>query len=325
VEVFLTVLIIFLVLAVLGVLFFLFHRLRQLESSMRGEEILQRLELHKGELGANLRSLDERLHSVTTEIGGVKEVTGQLQEFQSSLKSQKLRGNVGEMVLEDLLHQVLPQTAFERQFTFKNGARVDAVVKTRQGFIPIDSKFPVEDFQKFVGEKDEAARAGIWKTFVRNVKQKMDETAGYILPEEGTVPFALMYIPFEPIFQEVVADAELMRYTLEKRVFFTSPQTFLVTIQSILLGLQRERFAEQAEDLLKMLHAVAKDALDFDELLRRAASQLADAKANMDRLVNSFAGLLGKLNRLRDLEAKPKAGKTEVRSQEPGDGNSESE
>lgn len=305
-EIFLTVLVIFLVLAVLGVLIFLFQHLRQLESSLRGEEILQRLELHKGELGASLRSLDERLHSVTTEIGGVKEVTNQLQEFQASLRSQKLRGNVGEMVLEDLLHQVLPQTAYERQFTFQTGARVDALIKTRQGSISVDSKFPVEDFQKFAAEKDEAVRASIWKTFVRNVKQKMDETAGYILPQEGTVPFALMYIPFEPIFQEVVSDAELMRYTLEKRVFFTSPQTFLVTIQSILLGLQRERFADQAEDILKMLHAVAKDALDFDELLRRASSQLSDAKVNMDRLLNSFSALLGKLNQLKDLEAKPK-------------------
>lgn len=305
-EIFLTVLIVFLVLAVLGVLIFLFQHLRQLESSLRGEEILQRLELHKGELGASLRSLDERLHSVTTEIGGVKEVTNQLQEFQASLRSQKLRGNVGEMVLEDLLHQVLPQAAYERQFTFQTGARVDALIKTRQGSIPVDSKFPVEDFQKFAAEKDEAVRASIWKTFVRNVKQKMDETAGYILPQEGTVPFALMYIPFEPIFQEVVSDGELMRYTLEKRVFFTSPQTFLVTIQSILLGLQRERFADQAEDILKMLHAVAKDALDFDELLRRASSQLSDAKANMDRLLNSFSALLGKLNQLKDLEAKPK-------------------
>jgi len=306
VEIFLAILIVFLVLAVLGVLIFLFQHLRQLESSLRGEEILQRLELHKGELGASLRSLDERLHSVTTEIGGVKEVTNQLQEFQASLRSQKLRGNVGEMVLEDLLHQVLPQAAYERQFTFQTGARVDALIKTRQGSIPVDSKFPVEDFQKFAAEKDEAARASIWKTFVRNVKQKMDETAGYILPQEGTVPFALMYIPFEPIFQEVVSDGELMRYTLEKRVFFTSPQTFLVTIQSILLGLQRERFADQAEDILKMLHAVAKDALDFDELLRRASSQLSDAKANMDRLLNSFSALLGKLNQLKDLEAKPK-------------------
>ncbi|MEX0587219.1 MAG: DNA recombination protein RmuC [Patescibacteria group bacterium] len=305
-DIFTLILFLVLILAVGIGFYFLFQKVSGLSTVLKGEDILQRLELHKGELGANLRSLDERLHSVTTEIGGVKEVTNQLQEFQASLRSQKLRGNVGEMILEDLLHQVLPQGAYERQYSFQTGARVDALLKTRQGFIPIDSKFPVEDFQKFAAEKDEAARAGFWKTFVRNVKQKMDETAGYILPQEGTVPFALMYIPFEPIFQEVVSDDELMRYTLEKKVFFTSPQTFFVMINLVLLGLQRERFADQADDILKMLHAVAKDALDFDELLRRAATQLADAKANMDRLLNSFSVLLAKLNQLKDLEAKPR-------------------
>src|SRR3989344_1564619 len=214
---FLTALTLGAILFVALVLIYLLQKVSQLSSLLKGDEILQRLENQRGELGANLRSLDERLHSITTEVGGVKEVTGQLRDFQASLKSQKLRGNVGEMVLEDLLHQVLPSGAYERQFTFQTGARVDALIKTRQGSIPVDSKFPVEDFQKFAAEKDEAGRASIWKTFVRNVKQKMDETAGYILPQEGTVPFALMYIPFEPIFQEVVSDGELMRYTLEKR------------------------------------------------------------------------------------------------------------
>lgn len=290
--------------------FFLFQKITNLTTAIRGEEILQRLELHKGELGGNLKLMEERLHAITTEIGGMKEVTNQLQEFQSSLKSQKLRGNVGEMVLEDLLHQVLPQSAYQTQFTFANGKRVDAVVKTRQGTIPIDSKFPVEKFQAFVAAKNEEEKASVWRAFVRDVKLRMDETAGYIRPEEGTVPFALMYIPYEPIFQEVVSDEELLRYTLEKRVFFTSPQTFLVTIQSILLGLQRERFAEQAEDILRTLHAVAKDASDFDGLLRRAATQMSDAKNNMDRLVAGFSTLLGKLEQLRDLEAKPKERQT---------------
>ena len=295
-----------LILVVVAGFIFLFQKISSLTAVLKGEEILQRLELHKGELGANLRSMEERLHSITTEIGGVKEVTTQLQEFQASLKSQKLRGNVGEMILEDLLHQVLPQSAYEVQFTFQNGRRVDAVIKTRQGLIPIDSKFPVEKFQSFVAAKSEEEKSSVWRAFARDVKTRMDETASYILPEEGTVPFALMYIPFEPVFQEVVSDPELLRYTLEKRVFFTSPQTFLVTIQSILLGLQRERFAEQAEEILQTLHAVAKDATNFDELLHRSASQLTDAKTNMDRLVSGFGALLTKLEQLRDLESKPR-------------------
>lgn len=308
-EVIFTILAVFLILVVLGVLFFLFRRLRQLEISLRGEEILQRLELHKGELGANLRSLDERLHTVTTEIGGVKEVTAQLQDFQKSLKSQKERGNVGEMVLEDLLHQILPADAYQMQFSLRIGDRdktVDAVVKTRQGFIPVDSKFPVEGFQAWVSAP-EPEKESKWREFVRGVKKRMDETAVYIASDQGTTPFALMYIPFEPIFQEVVSDPELMRYTLTKRVYFSSPQTFFVIIKIILLGLQRERFAEQAGEILSMLHAVTTDAVSFESILKTASSHVSDAKNKMDEVVNKFSQLLGKLEQLKDLEAKPRS------------------
>lgn len=287
--------------------FFLFQKINQLTTFLKGEEILQRLELHKGELGANLKSLDERLHTVTREIGGVKEVTTQLQEFQASLRSQKLRGNVGEAILRDLLQQVLPRERYETQFTFRNGKRVDAIIKTSGGLkVPVDSKFPVENFQTFTSAKGESEKASAWRVFVRDVKKRMDETAEYILPEEGTVPFALMYIPFEPIFQEVVADSELWSYALGKRVYFTSPQTFWVTLQFLAFTLKREQFAEQAEELIKLIHAVSKDAGEFDVLLQRAASQMSVAKNNMDKLIGVFSSLLGKLERLEGLDSRPK-------------------
>ncbi len=304
-----------LLLAIAAGFYLLFQKIGGLSSALKGEEILQRLELHKGELGANLRSLDERLHTVTTEIGGVKEVTAQLQDFQHSLKSQKERGNVGEMVLEDLLHQILPADAYQMQFSLRIEDRdktVDAVIKTRQGLIPIDSKFPVEGFQTWVSSP-EAEKESRWREFARGVKKRMDETAVYIAPDQGTTPFALMYIPFEPIFHEVVSDSDLMRYTLTKRVYFTSPQTFFVMIRIILLGLQRERFAEQAGEILNMLHAVTSDALSFETVLKTASSHVSDAKNKMDDVVNKFSQILGKLEQLKDLETtrKPKDGKTQ--------------
>lgn len=291
-----------------GGFYLLSRKIDQSSRALKGEDILQRMELHKGELGAGLRSLDERLHAVTTEIGGVKEVTGQLQEFQASLKSQKERGNVGEMVLEDLLHQVLPSDAYQMQFSLRIGDRdktVDAIIKTRQGFIPVDSKFPVEGFQDWVSAP-EPEKESKWREFARGVKKRMDETAEYIAPDQGTTPLALMYIPFEPIFQEVVSDPDLMQYTLTKRVYFCSPQTFFVMIRIILLGLQRERFTEQAGEILNMLHAVTTDAISFETILKTASSHVSDAKNKMDEVVNKFSQLLGKLEQLKDLEAKPK-------------------
>ncbi|MEX1061596.1 MAG: DNA recombination protein RmuC, partial [Patescibacteria group bacterium] len=287
-------------------LLFLLNKVSQLSSLLKGEEILQRIEHQRGELGANLKSLDERLHFIATEVGGVREVTGQLRDFQASLKSQKLRGNVGELVLEDLLHQVLPSSSYETQFTFKGGRRVDALIKTRQGSIPIDAKFPIEGFQRWTGA-DEAGKEAAWREFLRGVRKQMDETAQYILPVEGTIPFALMYIPFEPIFQEIVSDKELMRYSLEKKVFFASPQTFLVMVKVIQLGLQREHFANQAVEILQVLHSVSRDAEEFEALLKRAAAQLADSKSNLDRLLSSFSTLLAKLESLKDIDAKPKS------------------
>lgn len=285
--------------------FFLYQKLSKLEQA---DELLHKFEeTTKGvsELKGSLGTVHERLHSLITDMGGMKEVSRQIQDFQESLRSTKIRGNVGELVMEDLLRQVLPASAYQRQYTFKTTRKmVDAVIKTRQGLIPIDAKFPLEKFQAIGRTKEEKERERLWREFVRDIKARMDETAGYIVPEEGTVPFALMYIPFDQIFNQVVADPDLMRYSLEKRVFFTSPQTFLVTIQSVLLGLQREKFAEQAEEVLKVLHAVARDAEDLDPVLSTLARHVTDAKNTVDRLSTGFSVFLGKLSQLKDFEVK---------------------
>ncbi|NIT03727.1 DNA recombination protein RmuC [Candidatus Saccharibacteria bacterium] len=300
------ILIVVLLVAVGGILFLLLEERSQRGSRFRGEEILQRLEQHRGELGANLKSLDERLHAVTRDIGGVRDVTTQLREFQESLKASKYRGGVGEAVLTDLLRQVLPKDRWEAQYQLGRD-RVDAVVKTSGGLlVPVDSKFPVEDFQVYASAKSEEERDPAWRAFKRNVKQKLDETASYIRPDEGTVPFVLMYVPYEPMFQEVVSDSELWQYALSKRAYFTSPQTFWVTLQFLTFSLKREQFAEQAEELIRMIHSVSKDARDFEGLLGTASNQVANAKNNVDRLVSVFSSLLGKLESLEDLDSKPR-------------------
>jgi len=287
--------------------FFLYQKLSKLERSeglmLKFEETTKGVSELKGSLG----TVHERLHSLIADMGGMKEISRQIQEFQDSLRSTKVRGGVGEMVMEDLLRQVLPASSYERQYTFRTTRKmVDAVIKTRQGLIPVDAKFPLEKFQALGKELKEVEKERLWREFVRDVKLRMDETAGYIVPEEGTVPFALMYIPFDQIFNQVVADPELMRYSLEKRVFFTSPQTFLVTIQSILLGLQRERFSEQAEEVLKMLHAVGRDAEDLDATVSTLARHVTDAKNTVDKLSTGFSVFLGKLSQLRDFKVKSK-------------------
>jgi len=302
---FVLLLLVIVIIALVVGFFLLYQKLLKLEKA--DDLLLKFEETTKGvsELKGSLGTVHERLHSLITDMGGMKEVSRQIQEFQESLRSTKIRGNVGELVMEDLLHQILPASAYQRQYTFKTTRKmVDAVIKTRQGLIPVDAKFPLEKFQAIGRAQEKVAKERLWREFIRDVKARMDETASYIVPEEGTVPFALMYIPFDQIFNQAVADPDLMRYSLEKRVFFASPQTFLVTIQSILLGLQREQFAEQAEEILKTLHAVARDAEDLDSVLSTLARHVTDAKNTVDKLSTGFSVFLGKLSQLKDFEVK---------------------
>lgn len=288
-------------------LIIIFHRLNALTTALKGKEILQTLHTHKGELGAGLKTLEDGLRSITSEMGGIGEVSRQIREFQESLRATKLRGNVGEMVMEDLLRQVYPAEFVQSQYTFKTTRKtVDAVIKTSQGLVPIDAKFPLEKFQAISEAKEEAEKERRWREFARSVKKRMDETAGYIVPEEGTVPFALMYIPFDQIFNQVTADPDLWRYALEKKVYFTSPQSLWLHCQILLIGFRREQFAEQAEEVLTTLHAVTHDAEDLDVVLATLARHISDAKNTVDKFSTGFATFLNKLSQLKDFKVESK-------------------
>jgi DNA recombination protein RmuC len=300
------------VFALVGLGFLLFSLLQKMQSltaTLKGEEILRTLHTQKGELGAGLRTLEDGLRQVTSEMGGIGEVSRQIREFQESLRATKLRGNIGEVVMVDLLRQIYPPELIHSQYTFKTTRKtVDAVIETSQGLVPIDAKFPLEKFQAIGNAEEESEKERHWKEFSRSVKERMDETAAYIVPEEGTIPFALMYIPYDEIFNQVTADPDLWHYALEKKVYFTSPQSLWVIVQSLLVGLRRERFTEQAEEVLEMLHAVSRDAENLDGVLATLARHINDAKNTTDKLSTGFSAFLGKLAQLKDFKVESKRG-----------------
>ncbi len=298
------------VVALIG-LFLVFQKLGALTAALKGEEILRTLNVQKGELGAGLKTVEENLRGVVSEMGGISEVSRQIREFQESLRATKLRGNVGEMVMKDLLCQIYPPKFIHCQHTFKTTRKtVDAVIETSQGLVPIDAKFPLEKFQAIEKTENDAERERLWREFARSVKLRMDETAAYIVPEEGTVPFALMYIPFDQIFNQVTADPDLWRYALEKKVYFTSPQSLWVLLQMLLIGHRREQFAEQAEEILRMLHAVARDAENLDGVLATLARHITDAKSTVDKLSTSFTAFSTRLAQLKDFKLESKRGRS---------------
>ncbi|MGD8620654.1 MAG: DNA recombination protein RmuC, partial [Anaerolineales bacterium] len=145
-----------------------------------------------------LREAGRHMEQVGKEIAGLSDL----------LRAPKLRGGIGELFLGDLLAQMLSPEQYQLQYAFQSGERVDAVVKLAAGMVPVDSKFPLESFQRLLKEQDDEQRARERRDFIKTVRKHIDDIAAkYIRPDEGTFDFALMYIPAENVYYEtIIAD-----------------------------------------------------------------------------------------------------------------------
>lgn len=211
---------------------------------------------------------------VHRKLGEVHETTKQVQEtakdissLQDILRAPKLRGGMGELFLGDLLNQVLPHNHYEEQYRFKSGEKVDAVIKLKGGLVPVDSKFPLENFKRVVEAKDDASRLAAKKQFVRDVKKHIEDIRKkYILPDEGTFDFALMYVMAENVYYEIIIkdedlgdDKSVFKYAIDNKIIPVSPNSFYGYLQTILFGLRGMRIEEQAQEILKNLARLEGD------------------------------------------------------------------
>ena len=187
----------------------------------------------QGSLG-KLGEVTQRVFDVGRDIAGLEQL----------LKSPKIRGGVGEALLENLLAQMLPREQYILQHAFATGDRVDAAIRIGERLVPVDAKFPLEGFRRILEETDEDKRGPLRRAFLRDVKNRVDEIAKkYILPDEGTFDFALMYIPAENIYYEIIVrdDSEEdspAAYALARRVVPVSPNTFYAYLRVIVMGLR---------------------------------------------------------------------------------------
>lgn len=264
--------------------------------------------------GAN-RSVGERLDNAAKVVGAVQHKLGELGEatkqvfsvgkdiasLQEILRAPKLRGGLGELFLGDLLAQILPPAHYKIQHRFKSGEAVDAVVKLRDDkLVPVDSKFPLENFKKMVEAQDDVARAAYRKQFVNDVKKHIDKIAKlYILPDEGTFDFALMYIPAENVYYETIIKGEdehsLMHYAYDRRVIPVSPNTFYVYLQAIVLGMKGMQVEKGAADILKNLARLTGDLEKFKGDFELVGTHLTRAKNSYEDSVKRLDRFEGKL------------------------------
>jgi len=260
-------------------------------------------------LQKNTQSLNERLDNAAKVIGQVQKNIGEFSEIgrgmkdlQEFLRSPKLRGNVGEQVLKELLTQFLPKQAFSLQYTFKSGDKVDAAIKTSAGIVPVDSKFPMENFRKMAGSKDESEKKSFEKVFEKDVKNHIDAISKkYILTEEGTIDYALMYIPSESVYYEVVNSSTLFDYAGAKRVLPVSPTTFYAYMRAILMSFEGQKIEAKAREILASLRAIQKDYSKVGDNLSTLQKHLNNAYNMMSSVVTTFTHLGQKITSTQSL------------------------
>lgn len=294
------IIILIIVLAVLVILaIFLNRKLTELKESQKpSDELLEYLKTTNVRLNEQSKNFNERLDNAARVIGQVQKNIGEFSEIgrgmkdlQEFLSSPKLRGNVGEQVLKELLKQFMPKESFNLQYAFKSGEKVDAAIKTSGGIIPIDSKFPMENFRRM--QTDPAFK----KEFIRDVKKHIDDIARkYILTEEGTIDYALMYIPSESVYYEIVNDAELFDYSGDKRVLPVSPTTFYAYLKAILMSFEGQKIEAQAKEILSSLRAIKSDYGKVEENLSTLQKHLTNAFNMMGNVFSSFAQLGQKIS-----------------------------
>lgn len=272
-------------------------------------EIVEWLKSTSNRLESQNTNFNERLDNAARVIGQVQKNIGEFSEIgrgmkdlQEFLSSPKLRGNIGEQVLKELLKQFLPKESFNLQYTFKSGEKVDAAIKTSGGIIPVDSKFPMENFRKLAIAENAELKRIAEKDFERDVRKHIDDISRkYILTEEGTIDYALMYIPSESIYYEIVNNQALFDYAGEKRVLPVSPTTFYAYLKAILMSFEGQKIEAQAKEILSSLRAIKSDYGKVEENLNVLQKHLTNSYNMMGNVYSSFSQLGQKISSTQNL------------------------
>jgi DNA recombination protein RmuC len=284
--------------------FFIWDRLRagdrwKKQSETLAEEVGQ-------QVGQQIADTTKVFGEVSKSLGELKQQTQQMQEvgknissLQDLLRAPKFRGGFGELLLERLLADIgLPRDNYSLQYEFRNGETVDAVIRIGGKLVPIDSKFPLEDFQRILAAKEEE-QAALRKQFIRRIKNHIDNVTKYILPDENTFDFALMYIPAENVYYETILrgteESEIYSYSLQKRAIPVSPNSLYAYLQVIILGLKGLHIEAAANEIQGRLGRLQGDLANFQEdyatlgtHIRHAAQKYDEA----DRKLTKFGDKL---------------------------------
>jgi len=232
----------------------------------------------------NLTNVAKEMTSANETSKQVLTITDQLKNLEKVLTHQKQRGNLGEAALELILSNILPPTAYKLQHHFKSGEVVDAVIITKDGMIPVDAKFSLDNYNRVTNESDPTRKEELEKDFKADLKKRIDETAKYINPKEGTLPFAFMFIPAEGIYYDLLVNEvgalkvntrNLIDYaTNEKKVIIVSPTTFAAYLQSVLYGFKAFKIEESAQLIIGRVEELRKHLVAYEDYMKKLGNTL---------------------------------------------------
>ncbi|PIP88404.1 hypothetical protein COW80_00520 [Candidatus Beckwithbacteria bacterium CG22_combo_CG10-13_8_21_14_all_01_47_9] len=297
------------VIVFLGSIWWLGWRLKPDDNLVKIIDSLQKLSPN---LNERLDNASRYIAQVAREVGQMNELGRSMRDLQVFLQSPKLRGNIGEQVLKDLIAQSFPRGSFHLQYSFKSGDKVDAAIITSAGILPIDSKFPLENFRKMTTADSKLERAQAKREFSRDVKKHIEAISKkYILPEEGTLDLAIMYIPSESVYHEIAGTPELLEFAKAQRIYPVSPNTLYLVLQSLLLSFEGQKIETKTREIFRLLRAVQKDYAKTGSAFDVLGRHINNAYNSFSSAAKSFSLLGQKLDSSRQLELTEKSPKND--------------
>lgn len=264
------------------------HKANQTQYKMSQDQIGQTIRTAQaisGQSAKLIASVTEKLSKLDETNKKVVDFSSQLQSLQDILKNPKQRGVLGEFFLEETLKNVLPPNSYQMQYKFKDNTIVDAVVFVKDKIIPIDSKFSLENYERILNCRDTLEKEKLDKEFRQDLKTRIDETAKYVKPSEGTLDFAFMFIPSEAIYYDLLINKVgavktntrgLIEYAFrDKHVIIVSPTSFLAYLQTVLQGLRAMQIEENAQLIKASVEKLSKHLLSYDEFMRKLGNSMS--------------------------------------------------
>ncbi|MDI9325503.1 MAG: DNA recombination protein RmuC [Alphaproteobacteria bacterium] len=237
-----------------------------------------------------IANITEKLTQVQEGNKQVFDMTTQLQNLEKVLTHSKQRGTLGEASLELTLSSILPPTQYTLQYQFPDKKKVDAVIHLQEGILPVDAKFSLDNYRRCIDEPDTEKRIQYEKDFKDDLKKRIDETAQYVRPDDGTLPFAFMYIPAEGIYYDLLVNEvggvkvnirNLIEYAQHKKIMIVSPTTFAAYLTTVLSGMKAYQVAEQYKEIIEGVETLGRHINAFDSYMQKLGNSIATT-------VNSF-------------------------------------